>query len=123
MVMEISIFFARFYGSLFIILGLMSIGAGFLGKTIKRSEDKSFTISTGYITLLIGLVTVILHNIWTLDYRLVITLLGWTTLIKGILKTGFPEHVHKQAQMFKKGNMLWAVVIMLFGAWLFWMSL
>jgi len=120
--MEVSVFFARFWGSLFIILGLMSIGAGLLRKTIKRSEDKSFTISTGYITFLIGLVTVILHNIWVLDFRLVITLLGWTTLIKGILKTGFPEHVHKKAQMFKKGSILWAIVITLFGAWFFWMS-
>lgn len=123
MVMDVTIFFARFFGSLFILLGLMSVGAMFLKKTIKRSEDKSFTISTGYITLLIGLVTVILHNIWVLDWRLIITLLGWTTFIKGILKTGFPEHVHKQAQKFKKGNVIWSFIILLFGAWLFWMSL
>lgn len=122
MVMDITIFFARFYGSLFIILGLMSIGAGFLGKTIKRTKDKNFTISTGYITFLIGLVTVILHNIWVWDWRVIITILGWSTLIKGIMKTGFPGQIHKQAQMFKKKQWLSALIIILLGAFLLWKS-
>lgn len=120
--MEISIFLARFWGSLFIILGLSSLGAKFLGRVIQYTDDKTITVSTGYITFLLGLVTVILNNIWVFDWRIVITILGWTTLIKGILKIGFPEHVHKQAQMFKNKQSLWAVIIFLFGAWLFWMG-
>ena len=121
--MEVTIFFARFWGSLFIILGILSLGANFLGRTIKISEDKAVTVSTGYITMLLGLVTVILHNIWVLDWRLIITLLGWTTLLKGMMKMGFPAHVSKKAQMFKKGVWIWSAIIFLFGAWLFWMSL
>ncbi|MCL5433181.1 MAG: hypothetical protein M1524_03675 [Patescibacteria group bacterium] len=120
--MEISIFLARFWGSLFIILGLSSLGAKFLDRVIQYTDDKTITVSTGYITFLLGLVTVILNNIWVFDWRIVITILGWTTLIKGILKIGFPEHVHKQAQMFKNKQSLWAVIIFLFGAWLFWMG-
>ncbi|MDP2873922.1 MAG: hypothetical protein Q8N84_01330 [bacterium] len=120
--MEISIFFAKFWGSLFMILGLMSIGAKFLGRVIKYTEDKTITVSTGYITFLLGLVTVILHNIWVTDWRVAITILGWVTLLKGITKIGFPEHVHKQAQMFKSQQALWGFVIFLLGAGLFWMS-
>ena len=121
--MEISIFFARFWGSLFIILGLQSIGAKFLGRVIKYTEDKTITVSTGYITFLLGLVTVILHSLLVADWRVVITILGCVTLLKGITKIGFPEHVHKQAQMFKSQQTLWGFIIFLFGAWLFWMSL
>jgi dipeptide/tripeptide permease len=120
--MEISIFFARFLGSLFISLGLLSIGAGFLGRVIKYTEDRTITVSTGYITFLIGLVTVILHNIWVADWRIAITILGWITLFKGVTKIGFPDHVNKQAQKFKSQQNLWAVVILLLGAVLFWMS-
>jgi hypothetical protein len=87
--MEISIFFAKFWGSLFIILGLASLGAKFLGKVIKMTEDKTVTVSTGYITFLLGLVTVILHNIWVADWRVAITILGWVTLLKGMTKIGF----------------------------------
>ncbi len=120
--MEISIFFARFWGSLFITLGLQSVFANLLGRTIKMTEDKTITVSTGYITFLLGLVTIILHNIWVVDWRVAITVLGWSTLLKGIMKIGFPTHVQKQAQMFKARQKLWGFIILLIGAWLFWMS-
>lgn len=121
--MDITVFFARFWGSLFIILGLSSIVAKFLGRVIKMTEDKTITVSTGYITFLLGLVTVILHNIWVYDWKVTVTVLGWVTLFKGITKVAFPEHVHKRAQMFKGQQALWTFVILILGVWFFWMSL
>lgn len=120
--MEISIFFAKLWGSYFVIFGLLFLGARFLGRVIEMTEDKAFVISTGYITLLMGLVTVILHNVWVVDWRVAITILGWSTLIKGIMKIGFPEYIHKQAQIFKNQQTLEAVILLLLGAWLFWVS-
>jgi len=120
--MEISIYLARFWGSLFIILGLMSVGARLLGRIIEYTENKTITISTGYITFLLGLITVTLHNIWVVDWRLAITILGWTTLLKGIEKIGFPDRVNKKAQMFKGRQVLWGFVIFLIGACYFWIS-
>lgn len=84
------------------------------------TDDKAFVISTGYITLLMGLVTVIMHNVWVADWRVVITILGWSTLIKGILKIGFPEQIHKQAQRFKKNQIISAVFLLILGGWLLW---
>lgn len=120
--MEISIFFAQLWGSFFVIFGLLFIITGQLGKTIEMTDDKAFVISTGYITLLMGLVTVILHNVWVADWRIAITVLGWSTLIKGIMKVGFPEQIHKQAQRFKKKQWLSAIFLILLGGWLMWMS-
>lgn len=120
--MEISIFFARLWGAFFLIFGSLFIITKQLGRTIEMTNDKAFVISTGYTTLLMGLVTVILHNIWVWDWRVVITVLGWSTLIKGISKIGFPEHIHKQAQRFKKGQILSAIALLAFGGWLLWMS-
>ena len=122
MAIEISIFFARLWGSFFVIFGLLFIITKQLGKTIEMTDDKAFVISTGYITLLMGLVTVILHNVWVADWRVVITILGWSTLIKGVMKIGFPEHIRKQAQRFKKKQMFSAALIIFLGAWLLWMS-
>lgn len=101
------------------ILGAMSFGAKFLGRVIEYTEDRTITISTGYITFLLGLVTVILHNVWVVDQRVVITILGWVTLFKGIEKVGFPDRVNKKAQMFKGGQVVWGIIIFLIGAWLF----
>ena len=120
--MEISIFFARLWGSFFIIFGLLFIITRQLGKTIEMTDDKSFVISTGYITMIMGLVTVILHNIWVANWKVAITILGWSTLIKGIMKIGFPEQINKQAQRFKKKQFVSAFFLIILGAWLLWMS-
>lgn len=121
--MDISIFLARFWGSLFIILGLSTISAKFLGRVIEYTEDKAITVSTGYITFLLGLVTVVAHSLWVSDWRLAVTILGWVTLLKGIEKIAFPNRVNKLAQKFRNQQSLWGGVILLMGLWFFWMSL
>lgn len=120
--MDISIILARFLGGFYLIFGLLFIVTRQLGKTIEMTEDKAFVISTGYITLLMGLGTVVLHNLWVADWRIIITVLGWSTLIKGILKTGFPEVINKQSQRFKTKQTISTIFLMLLGAWLIWMS-
>ena len=122
MIPEITIYLSRFWGSLFIILGLATIGAGFLGRVIKYTDDKTITISTGYITFLLGLATVVLHNLWVWDCRVTLTILGWMTLFKGFTKIAFPGEIHKKAQMFKGKQGLWGFVIFLIGVWFFWLS-
>ncbi len=121
--MDITIFLARLWGSFFIIFGALFIVTGQLGKTIEMTDDKAFVISTGYITLLMGLVTVILHNVWIYSWEVFITILGWSTVIKGISKIGFPEHIHKQAQRFKKKQSVSALFLIAMGVWLFWKSM
>ncbi len=121
--MEITIFLARFWGSLFIILGALSVGAKFLGRVINYTEDRTITVSTGYITFLLGLATVVAHNVWVWDWKVAVTVLGWISLFKGIEKIGFPDRVNQKAQMFKGGQVLWGAVIFLIGALFFWISL
>lgn len=120
--MDISLFLARFWGSLFLILGLATMGAKFLGRVIGYTEDKTITVSTGYITFLLGLATVVAHSLWVADWRVAITILGWVTLFKGIEKIAFPARVNKVAQKFKSGQTMWGVVIFLIGGWFFYMS-
>ena len=121
--MEITIFLAEFWGSLFMILGALSIGARLLHRVIEYTEDRTVTISTGYITMLLGLFTVVAHNIWVWDWPVVITILGWVTLFKGIEKIGFPDRVNRKAQMFKNLSVLWGAVIFFIGAFIFWVGL
>jgi len=116
---EITIFLARFWGSLFMILGALSIGIKFLGRVINYTEDRTITISTGYITFLLGLATVVAHNVWVVSWQVVVTILGWVTLFKGIEKIGFPDRVNRKAQLFKNQSVIWGAVIFIFGAWLF----
>jgi len=118
--LDVSIAFARIWGGFFFIFGLLFIVAKFLGRPIERTDDENFSVSTGYISFMFGLVTVALHNIWALDWRLVITLLGWVTLIKGIMKIAFPEFIHQQAQRLRKKQEFSALALFVAGAWLLW---
>ena len=120
--MDISIFFAQFWGGFFVVFGLLSLGSRLLGRVIEMTEDKAFVVSTGYITLLMGLVTVILHNVWVADWRIAITILGWSTLIKGMMKIGIPDVIHKQAQRFKTQQTLESTILLHLGSWLLWMG-
>ncbi len=121
--MDFSIFFARLWGSFFLIFGLLFLLTRYLGKVIELTDDRAFVIATGYITLLMGLVTVILHNVWAADWSVVITILGWSTLLKGVMKIGFPEQIHRQAQRFRSNQTLSAVALVVLGGWLLAMSL
>lgn len=46
---------------------------------------------TGMITTILGLLVVLSHNVWVWDWSLLITLLGWATLIKGAVMLLFPK--------------------------------
>lgn len=123
MEIDITTFFAKLWGAFFVVFGCLFFVTRQLGRTIEMTEDKAFVISTGYITFLMGLVTVLLHNIWVWDWPVIITILGWSTLMKGIAKIGWPEKIHQQAQRFKKGQGLSAAFLLALGSWLLWMGM
>jgi len=125
--MEISIFFAQFFGWYLVIMGIIILlrGRGFLGELFRLIEDKSFLLLAGYLTLFLGLGVVILHNVWVEDWRVIVTILGWLTLVKGVLLIGFPRNYAKLGSIFMKNPSLLRilmVITVLLGAGLIWLS-
>ncbi|MDF1821371.1 MAG: hypothetical protein P1U64_07360 [Alcanivoracaceae bacterium] len=109
---------SRFWGLFYLIFGGLFVVTRQLGKTIEMADDKKFIVATGYSTLLMGLMTVSVHNIWALDSRLLVTLLGWAAILKGIHKIGFPESIQARAQTFESRQVISAVLLLLLGLWL-----
>ena len=73
-------------------LGYIAIGIGILLNPDfyrKLYEDFIVNNSTLYIGgvmgLVIGYLIVSFHNTWTMDWSVIITIIGWIALIKGIL--------------------------------------
>lgn len=124
--MDISIFFAQFWGWLFVIAGLIFLSRNKLEEIFKRiQEDKGFVTLFGWLALILGLVTVILHNVWAADWRVVITIFGWFSLIRGIVWTGFPEFIQKLMPSLKNKLALMQILLMIFiflSVWLIWVS-
>lgn len=99
-----SIFFVKFMGYFMFLTG----SALFLSKETRTAmlenmkNNDTFSITMGYITLLIGLPIVILHNVWELSVLVLVTLMGWVTLIKGFIFLAKPSIVKKKEISEKK---------------------
>lgn len=82
------------------ILGLyfLAIGLAFMisPERFKRlypqiAKDENFTLLGGIIALFIGATIISIHNEWVLRWPLIITLLGWWSLIKGFTLLIYPQ--------------------------------
>ena len=89
--MDISIFLAQFWGWYFIIMFfLLLIYPKRIKQLFEFTKDDRFLIVFSLLAIILGLLNVVAHNIWVLDWRLMITLFGWFSLIKGISQFAFP---------------------------------
>lgn len=48
-----------------------------------------------FITLIIGLMIVVSHNIWVMGWPVIITILGWLAVISGLIRLYCPETIHR----------------------------
>ncbi|MBY0292429.1 MAG: hypothetical protein K2W92_03985 [Alphaproteobacteria bacterium] len=91
--MDISIFLAKAIGFYYIIMSL----SFFIKKRklklqiINIMNNPALMLVTSFIALIMGILIVVSHNIWTEDWRVIITIVGWMVLIKGINIILFPE--------------------------------
>lgn len=90
--MDVSIFLAKFWGWFMVMFYVLLL---IYPKRIKQlftfAKDDRFIIVISVITMILGLLNVLLHNVWTTDWRLIITLFGWSSLLKGITQFAFPK--------------------------------
>ncbi len=92
--MELSLFLAKAIG-----VGLMVIAASMLMN--RKNVDLLFeayrsaaaVYVTGIVETFLGIMMVIAHNIWVADFRLIITLIGWILLLRGVGRTFFPSRI------------------------------
>ena len=115
--MDNSILLARFIGPYIIVIGIglllnlkyyQSIMEGFF-------KNPALVYITGLITFVAGLAVILFHNIWAMDWRLIITLFGWSALIKGAGLVVFPGVYAKMTGRFLKNIKLvaipWAIML------------
>lgn len=83
--MNNSIAITQVLGAIFAIMGLsVVIDRKNLSVALdKVSEDRGFLWLWGFLILTMGAVIIVMNNVWTSGLPLLITILGWLTLIKG----------------------------------------
>ncbi|AAO89766.1 hypothetical protein [Coxiella burnetii] len=86
--MEISVFLARVIGLYFVIISLfMLIRHKSAASMLKDfATQRGVLLLNAIITLIIGILLVVSHNLWVADWRVVITIIAWLVLIAGIVR-------------------------------------
>lgn len=103
--MSISLYLGRFFGLYLLITGVaLLVRSQSLRSVIHEFErNPALIVVSGVFTMMFGLLFVLAHNVWELNWRLLITILAYLTLIKGILRLYFP---HWSKKHLKKLNNL-----------------
>lgn len=122
--MDTSHMLARIFGIILIVLYSGVLLNQQLYKDIWEDVLKRpiILIFSGFINLLLGLLVVQSHSIWTFDWRGLVTLLGWLLIVSGVLRLLFPEHVLRfSRQLMERYPMFLrysAIVFLLIGVYL-----
>lgn len=54
----------------------------------------------GFVTLILGILMVVSHNIWEWSWRTIITIIGWIVLIEGVSILFFPQCINEITSFF-----------------------
>ena len=96
--MNTSKYIARLMGPVLLVIGI-GMALGLMMETDYSSLMKEFIgnraviFLTGILALTAGVAIVNAHNVWVPDWRLIITVLGWLLVLRGIMLLVFPAAV------------------------------
>jgi uncharacterized membrane protein HdeD (DUF308 family) len=117
--MSISLFLAKVIGIYLLVAGIFIIRNYRSQKDVARDiiEDNALRYIFGSASLLIGLLIIAAHNNWTEGWKIVITVIGWATLLKGVATFLIPKE--KMLSLIEKfgspnwylmGGIIWTVL-------------
>lgn len=101
----------------------LSIGVGMLFNMdyykkmfSKMYEEVTAMYVGGFAAVVTGFTLVTYHNVWTKDWTVLVTIIGWLALIKGILLLAFPKQFQSlSAPMIQKGTGTISIIILALG--------
>lgn len=73
-------------------------------------SSRGLLIFAGTINLLIGIAIAIGHPILALDWRGLITFLGYLSIVQGVMRLAFPERVQEIGTTIFNGKWYWVIV-------------
>ena len=68
------------------------------------SKNAAQTYFMGFTAVILGFIMVSYHNTWVQDWTVLVTILGWLALIKGILIITFPRFVQSYSKPILEGK-------------------
>jgi hypothetical protein len=93
--MQTSLYLAKLIGPTLIVIGIgMLINRdGYQDMAREFLGSRALIYLAGIFAFVPGLAVVLAHNVWTADWRVIITILGWLALIGGTFRILLPQEV------------------------------
>ena len=86
-----------------------------LKKLFSSIETEESFFMWGLISFVIGISMVLANNVWVKNWQVIVTILGWLSLIKGLSLLFIPELVKKMTKKIESSQLLpFALVIGIF---------
>jgi hypothetical protein len=94
-------------GSTLVIIGVTLFNKSYFNEVMSDlANSKGLLWLTGLITFVMGMVMVALYNVWSADWRLLVTLLAWLTVIKGAVIMLVPSSMMQLYRRFWSSHLL-----------------
>ncbi|MBL4694253.1 hypothetical protein JKY72_02690 [Candidatus Gracilibacteria bacterium] len=115
--METSIFIAQVVGVTYLALGLgMLMDQAYYKKALDDMMNcPSFILLAGMMALIIGFLIVNVHNFWVRDWTVLVTIIGWGSLIKGVLLLLAPKKFTAFSKNIMKNLHTQAIFVVIMG--------
>jgi len=106
--MDLSIFVIRIAAILFLVIGLAGlINKNYYQKMVRDAfKNKGTTLVLGLVILIVSFIIVSYHNVWNSNWTVLVTLIGWLGMIKGITILLFPTYIEKFSMKIFKGKLV-----------------
>jgi|SRR3989344_4469693 len=112
--MEIVNFLALLWGFILVIIPLSFLVNSKNTKTIFHIiEDEKMLLFVGMISTVLGIVSIVTYNIFDKSWQILITLLGWIILIKGVVLLFAPKIIVNVYRRFGEDNILIPIKLLL----------
>ncbi len=104
--METTVLIAKILGPLYLVATLgWVMNRDFYKKMIAEfSGNHSVMYISGILAFLFGAVILIFNNVWRADWQVLITIIGWLGLLKGLTILVFPQVMIKYSRAFAENS-------------------
>ncbi len=117
--MDISLVLAQIVGIFLVVAGIsMAANSKETAAVVEEAaQHKGILWTWGIMALLIGASMVVLNDVWTPGLPLIVTILGWLALVKGVFILFFPRAAGVlYRKCGKSGSMVfWGLVVLIVG--------
>lgn len=124
--MDITTFLAQIWGPVLLAVGLgVFVSRNFYIKVYRDLEKDVLAVLTfGMVAMVFGIIQISVHNAWNTIPQIIVSLLGWGTLLKGIVFVTAPGFVDRAGDWQAKSNLVSfsGGLMLILGAYLSWIG-